>query len=98
MQNKLYLVINFIRTIRHSIYILYVIPILFQFCLFNIRGDGEYYIGEYNNGLRHGYGEHYFSNGNIYKGNWVNNYMKGQGTMTYNDGTVESGLWEEASG
>ena len=51
-----------------------------------------------NDGRRHGYGEHYHSNGDVYKGNWVGNWMsgwmEGQGTMTYNDGTVKSGLWK----
>ena len=35
--------------------------------------DGEYYIGQYKNGLRNGKGIHFYSNGDIkLKGNWVN--------------------------
>ena len=42
--------------------------------------DGEYYIGQYKNGLRHGKGIEYYSNGNIkYKGNFVNDEKNGIG-------------------
>ena len=35
--------------------------------------DGEYYIGQYKNNLKHGKGTKYYSNGNIkQKGNWIN--------------------------
>ena len=35
--------------------------------------NGEYYIGQEKNGLRHGKGIEYYSNGKIrYKGNFVN--------------------------
>ena len=68
---------------------------LFQICLFYIWFYGAYYIGEWKDGCRHGYGEYYYNNGDVYKGNWVSAYMEGQGTMIYNDGTVKSGLWNK---
>ena len=35
--------------------------------------NGEYYIGQYKNGLRNGKGTMYYSNGNIkYEGDWIN--------------------------
>ena len=35
--------------------------------------NGEYYIGQSKNGLRHGKGTEYYSNGKIkYKGDWIN--------------------------
>ena len=52
--------------------------------------SGEYHIGEYRDGERNGYGEHYYSNGNVYKGNWVEGNKEGKGTMTYIDGTEQS--------
>ena len=40
--------------------------------------DGEYYIGQYKNGLFHGKGIVYYSNGNIRKkGNWINGKFDG---------------------
>ena len=77
-----------------NIYILLSNP-LFQFSLFYIYPNGSYYIGEYKDSSKHGYGEHYYSNGDVYKGDWVKSYKEGQGTMTYENGTVESGLWKE---
>ena len=68
--------------------------VLFQLCLFNIYFVKEFYIGEWKDGWRHGYGEYYYSNGDVYKGNLVNGKMEGQGTMTYSDGTVKSGIWK----
>ena len=35
--------------------------------------DGNYYIGQFKNGLRNGKGTEYYSNGNIkYEGDWIN--------------------------
>ena len=42
--------------------------------------NGEYYIGQEKNGLRHGKGIEYYSNGKIrYKGNFVNDEKNGIG-------------------
>ena len=36
--------------------------------------NGEYYIGQFKNGLSHGKGTMYYSNGKIkYEGDWINN-------------------------
>ena len=34
--------------------------------------DGSYYVGEFYNGKRHGYGTYYYANGNVYQGQWYN--------------------------
>ena len=39
--------------------------------------DGEYYIGQWKNGLKHGKGIYYYKNGNIkYEGIFVNNEFR----------------------
>ena len=39
-----------------------------------IYANGEYYIGEWKNALKHGKGTMYYSNKNIkYEGDWINN-------------------------
>ena len=41
--------------------------------------NGEYYIGQFKNGLFHGKGIYYYSNGKIKKkGNWINNEFVGK--------------------
>ena len=87
------MLLKFLWTVLPSIYILLSSP-LFQFSLFHIFKNGGYYIGEWKDSWKLGYGECYYSNGDVYKGNWVNDMKEGQGTMTYNGGTVESGLWK----
>lgn len=45
--------------------------------------DGNEYLGEFNNGMKHGFGEMtYATTGDNYKGNWVNDLPHGQGTLT----------------
>ena len=40
--------------------------------------NGEYYIGQFKNGLRHGKGIEYYSNGNIkYEGNFIDGKFVG---------------------
>ena len=44
--------------------------------------NGEYYIGEYKNNLRHGKGTDYYSNGNInYEGEYSNGKKEGNGKV-----------------
>ena len=73
------------------------VSLVLQVIIFDsqIWTSGAYFIGEYEDNWRHGYGEYYDINGDVYKGNWVSSYKEGQGTMTYNDGTVKSGLWNK---
>ena len=45
-----------------------------------IYEDGEYYIGQYLNGLKHGKGIVYYKNGTIkYEGDFVNGKSEGHG-------------------
>ncbi|EME43218.1 hypothetical protein DOTSEDRAFT_72566 [Dothistroma septosporum NZE10] len=45
--------------------------------------DGNEYLGEFSDGLKHGFGEMTYSiTGDSYKGNWVNDLPHGQGTLT----------------
>jgi hypothetical protein len=40
--------------------------------------NGDYYIGEVRNGLRHGHGKHFYVDGSWNEGNWVNDRLNGQ--------------------
>jgi len=35
--------------------------------------EKEYYVGEWKNGTKDGYGKQFFENGEILEGNWINN-------------------------
>ena len=49
--------------------------------------NGNYYIGEFKNGLRHGKGIEYYKNGNIqYDGDFINDKFEGNGKYIYEDG------------
>ena len=49
--------------------------------------NGEYYIGQWLNGLRHGKGKEYYKNGNIkYEGDFCNGKFEGNGKYIWNDG------------
>ena len=53
----------------------------------SIWEDGNYYIGQWKNGLRNGKGTYYYSNGNIrYEGDYVNNKREGYGKYIWEDG------------
>ena len=46
----------------------------------DIYQNGDYYIGQFKNGLRNGIGTMYYSNGNImYEGDLVNDKFEGNG-------------------
>ncbi|MGB2492222.1 MAG: hypothetical protein ACPID7_04485, partial [Candidatus Puniceispirillum sp.] len=36
--------------------------------------DGKLYVGNYQDGKKHGYGEFYWPEGQSYKGDWQNGY------------------------
>ena len=42
--------------------------------------NGDYYIGEYKEGKRYGFGIEYYSRGDRYEGEWENGIYHGQGT------------------
>ena len=60
-----------------------------------ILEDGEYYIGQYKNGLRNGYGILYYKNGNIkYEGDSVNDKAEGNGKGIWKNGVYYIGEWK----
>ena len=61
----------------------------------SIYEDGEYYIGQFKNGLRHGKGTMYYSNGNImYEGDWVNDKREGNGKYIDENSNYYIGQWK----
>lgn len=56
--------------------------------------NGDTYVGEYRNGLRHGRGIYIFKNGARYNGDWRHGHKYGQGTFWYPDGTRYEGTEE----
>ena len=49
--------------------------------------NGEYYIGQYKNGLRHGKGIQYYPNGKIkYEGEFINDKFEGKGKYIWENG------------
>jgi hypothetical protein len=53
------------------------------------------YVGYWLNGLRHGKGTFYYSNGSKYEGDWSENFKHGQGVFTFEDGTEYDGPFEK---
>lgn len=53
------------------------------------------YVGYWLNGLRHGKGTFYYSNGSKYEGDWAENFKHGQGIFTFEDGTEYDGPFEK---
>ena len=49
------------------------------------------YVGYWLNGLRHGKGTFYYSNGSKYEGDWQENFKHGHGVFTFEDGTEYDG-------
>lgn len=57
--------------------------------------DGTTYVGEWENGKRHGYGKWTRPDGTHYVGEWVNDKPDGQGILTKIGGGMYSGEWKE---
>jgi hypothetical protein len=53
------------------------------------------YVGYWSNGLRHGKGTFYYSNGSKYEGDWTENFKQGYGVFTFEDGTTYEGPFEK---
>lgn len=53
------------------------------------------YVGYWENGLRHGKGTFYYSNGSKYEGDWHENFKQGHGKFTFEDGTEYDGPFEK---
>lgn len=52
-------------------------------------------MGYWANGLRHGKGTFYYSNGSKYEGDWNENFKDGEGVFTFEDGTEYEGRFEK---
>ena len=51
--------------------------------------SGEYYYGEYINGIKEGIGKFKYKNGKIYEGMFKNGKPNGRGKIKYNDKEIE---------
>jgi hypothetical protein len=58
--------------------------------------QGEY-VGNWNNGKKHGGGKHQYRNGDVYDGEWVEGQKHGQGKYTYHkqSSTEYEGDWKD---
>ena len=56
---------------------------------------GQYYSGDWHNGLKSGYGVAQFRNGDVYEGDWRNNKMSGQGVYQWKNATKFVGSFRE---
>lgn len=59
-------------------------------------GDGQY-DGQWNFGLRDGWGIFQWSNGDFYSGQWSNGYKHGFGKIIWSNGTEYTGNWSRNS-
>ena len=56
--------------------------------------DGDRYEGLYKNGVKHGQGRYFWSNGNAFEGEYMNGVRNGMGIMYTDDGDWYEGLWK----
>lgn len=62
--------------------------------LYCLNADTPYiYSGEWENGLRHGYGDAVYSNGDSYFGEWKEDAYNGIGRYRYANGDIYDGDW-----
>lgn len=54
------------------------------------------YDGEYKDGLRHGFGTHYYTTGAKYTGRWEYGIQTGKGVFLYPDGSIHRGYYKDA--
>ena len=60
-----------------------------------IKSIDNYYIGQWKNGLRHGKGTEYYSNGKIkYEGDYINDKREGNGKYIWEDGEYYIGQFK----
>ncbi|CAI2716969.1 hypothetical protein [Nitrospina watsonii] len=59
-----------------------------------IRKSGDHYVGEFQNGLYHGYGTLNEAGGGHYTGEWQDGLRHGRGTQMQPGGAQQTGLWE----
>lgn len=56
-----------------------------------LYSNGETYTGQYQNGMRHGYGVQISKNGIIYEGMWIEDVCNLYGRLIHPDGTIYEG-------
>jgi hypothetical protein len=54
-----------------------------------------FYIGQWKNGNKHGYGKLYFPDGSAYSGYFKNNSAKGKGRLMHSNSDVYIGDWND---
>ena len=59
------------------------------------EGD-DYYVGEWKDDARNGYGYYHYFDGSVFEGNWTSNTPNGWGRYTYVNGDVAEGEWSYA--
>ena len=59
-----------------------------------IWGDGEYYLGYWENDRREGHGTNSYSNGDKYQGEYKNGKKDGKGIYEWKNGDIYSGDWK----
>ena len=57
--------------------------------------NGDKYVGDLKNGVKHDHGTYTWTSGNKYVGEWKDNQMHGQETSTLSDGERYVGEWED---
>ena len=87
---------NFYRFL-HNYYFIFLVKLqlMLQFVFSNIYPDGDYYIGDFKHGVKHGNGEYHWNDGHVYKGQFENDKSNGHGTKTFADGTKKTGKWKD---
>lgn len=58
-----------------------------------VYANGDYYIGEFYKGKRHGYGIYYWANGDIWYGKYDGGYRNGYGMLINTDHRISYGKW-----
>ena len=62
----------------------------------SINMYGDYYIGEYKDGYRHGQGTYWYADGRKYVGDWKKSMKHGKGTKYTADGQIsKEGVWAD---
>ena len=87
---------NFFRFL-HNYYFIFLVKLqlIVQFLFCNIYPNGDYYIGDFKDRVKHGNGEYHWNDGQLYKGQYENDERNGNGTMTYLNGTKKTGEWKD---
>lgn len=59
--------------------------------------DGDEYVGEFKDDMKHGQGAYIYANGDKYVGEWKDEKYHGQGTYTFVDGRKETGYYMDGN-